>query len=113
MKNLFKTYKVTKATSVAFDTYKASAYVSKEITASIPEGEKIVGDMKTKGDKQVLIIDPTKQSIKITDSVKNEPVTSLLEIPAENVKFCFPWWIVLVIVAIVGGGVVAYKKFKK
>jgi len=113
MKNLFRTYKIVKPTSIQFDTYKASAYVSKAVTAAIPEGSKIFGEVKAKGDKKVLIIDPAEQKIEILSSKDNKPVTSLLEIPIENVKKVFPWWLLLVLIAIIAGGVFAYKKFKK
>ncbi|MCL2328299.1 MAG: hypothetical protein FWC39_07275 [Bacteroidetes bacterium] len=113
MKNLFRTFKVTKPTTVAFDTYAVSAYISNAITTAIPEGSKIFGEMKTKGDKKVLIINPAEQKITILDSKNNKPVTSLLEIPFENVKKVYPWWLLLVLLALIGGGIFTYKKLKK
>lgn len=113
MKNLFRTYKTVKPTVVIFDTYKESAYVSKAVTAAIPEGSKIYGEIKEKGDKKVLIIDPAEQKIEILSSKDQKPVTSLLEIPFENVKKVYPWWLLLVLLALIAGGIFAYKKFKK
>lgn len=113
MKNLFKKFQVTTATTVAFDVYEATAYTSKDITATIPVGSTIVGETVQKGDKTILVINPKEQNFAIVDSKDSAPVTTLLEIPMANVKKVYPWWLLLLLLVIIGGVVYAVKKFKK
>lgn len=101
MWSIFKKYKVQKGAVIVYDTYKNGNYIQNK-TVTIPRDAVIVGDKLKKGEVEY-----------ISFNAKEWGVDELVQIPVANVKYMFPWVVVISVIVIIVVTVITYKRINK